>query len=919
MAIGEPRGAGSSPPRAKEPEPAYEGVPGQTHLRSLHLPLPNGFVRTVQVYDTVNVGTDPHLREATLSGVLHRFDTGEELAIPFVYHDPNARKFALVVPEVLRHEELSLRAKLLGELAAHTSAPVPNYVREATVVVGVSELQGYLKTSASNGSLAEVAQRESLLAQREASLEQRLQDYEIQFDSLVQRESRLHQRAEQITRREDELRAYAEELEAAQADLAIREQELESRLEMLRQREVDLSSRARAASPGSDRIGDADVVQLVDDEVEEVEEIEGLEPLDTSPGKVVADLSDEVQLVGEPQPLEDDVEEIVDDLEELEDVTGVHAEVPSRPPTAPLGPSQSAEDTEAPFRRSEAPPHSRSRARGAEGSANPAAASPAEFLEERHGPSARVTLEEGGVRIFARAPEGRDDLFTGANPELLAQLVVIEECPVVLLTLVDPGLNGPPTAVRAALDPRSPGDRAILECLRETFEARVDVFGAAGTRLHALDVKGPREANVARILDRVTKMRTASAVDVSTAIERVLSAPPPVTEEDHPFGPSARTEKPARAVEAAARLEKLAEWSSHEKMDHALLVLSLPPEQVDATLRAVIGDAIAHGLPLPGRLPERAVLLGIAPDEAALVSRQIEAFTRTTNLADRGGLTAEAVAEAWESLLQKAAETELSIDAETHELAWAAIRAVRGGDGMAEIDPEKLPDMPVPEVVGLLDHPRYRCQAATELIGRNDPELAEQLCQAARKMPRGEVLRVLPRMVNLGDAAGDALIDGLGARKTFVRQAFALTLGELKLRRAVVPLVHLLASEQSEIWREVARIIGTFGTASMRNVTRQLKDPKGLEERYVLAMAHLANHGCEKQVKKLASDDRPEIAKLASEALARRSEARSVEDQVRGRAPLGADDAILEFSRRFYQEVEGSAPDFEWEEGDRET
>jgi len=76
----------------------------------------------------------------------------------------------------------------------------------------------------------------------------------------------------------------------------------------------------------------------------------------------------------------------------------------------------------------------------------------------------------------------------------------------------------------------------------------------------------------------------------------------------------------------------------------------------------------------------------------------------------------------------------------------------------------------------------------------------------------------------------------------------------------------------------------------MRNVTRQLKDPKGKEERYILTMAHLANHGCEKQVKKLANDDRPKIAAMATEALTLREQARSVDDQVRGESPLDADD-----------------------------
>ena len=49
------------PPRKSEEEPPYEGAPGRTRRESIHVPLLNGFVRTVHVYRVVNVGTDPNL------------------------------------------------------------------------------------------------------------------------------------------------------------------------------------------------------------------------------------------------------------------------------------------------------------------------------------------------------------------------------------------------------------------------------------------------------------------------------------------------------------------------------------------------------------------------------------------------------------------------------------------------------------------------------------------------------------------------------------------------------------------------------------------------------------------------------------------------------------------------------------------
>ena len=59
------------PSTRESEEPVYEGVGGRTRLRSIHVPLPEGVVRTVQVYDVVNVGTHPHLCEpSTVHGYL---------------------------------------------------------------------------------------------------------------------------------------------------------------------------------------------------------------------------------------------------------------------------------------------------------------------------------------------------------------------------------------------------------------------------------------------------------------------------------------------------------------------------------------------------------------------------------------------------------------------------------------------------------------------------------------------------------------------------------------------------------------------------------------------------------------------------------------------------------------------------------
>jgi len=954
MVTSEPQSAASA--RSEDQEPAYEGTRGRTHLRSVHVTLPNGFVRLVQVYDSVNVATDPHLKDPALAGALHRFETGDKLAIPFVYHDPKAHKFALVVPNELRHELLRLRSKLLIELAEDDNSPIPGYAAEATVVVGITALGTYLAAKPASAALGEIAEREKAVGERDAGisareskLEEASRDVEIKTDALGQREARLLARAEAVTRREDELRVYAEELEAARADVRMQEQELESRMEIMQERESALTKLAESGATAIVDAADDDIVELVDDEVEEMaevlddasdvvmaevldgntlgaqaldaevvsapgpamtdlraevladlneieelddlEEIEELEPLETSPAAVPEDLSSAVEMVMESlQPSEDDIEELDDaDVEEIQDVTGVHANLvsdeleasntviatPAEPEPEPAGPTPTV------------PP-------------------PSAFIEARYGAQAIPMIAEDGIRIFARLPAGKADL-DGDVADLLVQLVVVEERPIVLLTVVEE-TDGRPTVFRAPLDPRHEDGHALLEKLRRECAARVSVYSSEGRYLRRIAASGPRELNVLRVLDRVAKMRTAAAVDVGTAMERVLSAPPPIEGDDHPFL-NEKARKPAsNAAEAKKALDEIALWSNHDRQDRALLGLSIPADHVYGTLRHVLEQAVAHGLPLTKTLVEHAISQDVAMDAAELIGRQIEALGKTTQLSDRGGLSGEEAATAWESLLGAAADAEVAIDTDTHEHAWNVIRKVRGGD-TANVDPAQFPDLSAKELVLLLEHPKYREKAALELASRKDPAIVERLCKAVRNMPRAEVVRVVPKILEVGDEAGDALIDGLGARKTFVRQAFALSLGHLKLRRAVVPLLHLLGSEQSEVWREVARVLGGFGTASQRTISRQLKDPKGPKERYILTLAHLTNHGCEKQVDKLSKDERPSVATMAVEALTMRQEARTIEDRARGDKKLPKKDPVLEFSRRFYAELDGRSSD----------
>lgn len=886
-------------------EAPYLGKIGASRLENVHVPLPDGRVRSVSVYLGVNVATDPQLRGAATTGGLHRFEGGEELALPFVYHDPAARKLCVVVPEPLRHLELKERAKLLTAIADDESVPVPAYAREATSVIGAAGLTAYLARTE-----VDYRDRESDLATKEQDLVARDAAMRQREETLGAREVRMRERAEDVTGREDELRQLAEENEAMGRDLAMREQELESRLADLADRErahaaaqtapprksaSEPPPRAKTVPPpaaavarsgpasGTISLMDespapiASIVEDVDDDVEDdvVEELDDdIEPVGTQPGRVGAATSSSEGDLVDPDEV---AEEVDPDALVREDVTGVHRTEEDAPATQI---ATAANMTPRPASGGRAMPEPL--ARGAQVSVR---------IEEPIDLSARLVDADMG------------------ELDMLVRLVSDVGAPVIVLTLTD---GKPEHDRRLALDPRSADDRRVLEILRRRFEARVHLFSPDGSFLRTTAVRAERETNVARMVDRAARLRSDASAAPDAAKERAL-ATSTAAAVAHPFtGGDAETD--TTAAGAARALADVSDWMAPEKLDQALLELSVTESVIDAVVARVIERAVAHGLALPSALADRAVSAGIASEPGALVGKQIDAFRKTVGASDKGGLDDTAIATNWERLLAAAADHEVGIDGETHDLAYRTIRAVRGdttgGQALGNFDPSKLAELGAPELVVMLDHPRMRRAAAIALASKGEPQYADALCKAVRKMPRAEVVRVVPRITKLGEEAGDALIDGLSARKTFVRQAFALALGSLKLRRAVVPLLHLLTSEESDVWREVARVLGSFGNAAFRTLQRQLSEVKAGEERYVRTLAYLANNGCEKAINDLTKDSGdPKASSLAVRALAMREEVRLEDERVHGKRPLEGADPWLAFSRRFFEELEGTAPD----------
>ncbi len=802
----------------------------------------------MRVVRSVNVHTDPRLGGAALEGTLHDTDAGS-LAIPFTFHDPEKRHFVLVVPSVLAHRLMHERAALLARLADE-ERELPGYVAAADAVVGPEGLADYLERGGSSSAGA----------------------------GLAEEAERLRSERESLAARERQLGIETERVEALLRDVEFREQELEDRVAALQEREarmlvesVELDAEPTTAKGNGGELAEA--VQLVDDsmlteestsetdafpdeatlgEVEAIEELDDVEELSPESTSVLAD--DDVELLEE--------DELPGELSDLKVDDGPsHAEkrIPT-PATPPDG-----------------------------------------FFEDRS--IQMMATKPDGPWFFVRLGEGHEEAFR-KEVELLVQYMAIDGTPVVLLALVE--WDEPrPYARRAALNPADDGDREILEALRDGEEATVAVFGPAGRFERTLQVAmGARCTNLASVLQRADRDRNDEAAgDPAVAMERALAAPPPLQLRGHPFqdAPSA-----ANAKEAREALSALAKWSKPAKLDMAVLALSIPRDVVDDAFRRILDDAMTHGLAIEGPLVSRAVSLGVVPEPGEMVERLVDAFRGTSRLEGAGGLDAKAVAANWESLLALAEEYEVAMDVEAHEQAHRDIAAGRpGSSAPRSVDESAIPELANDELVGLVEHPKLRRKVALELVSRagpGDAELVSRVVRAVRKMPREEVLDVMPKVFPLGEAAAGALIDTLSARKTFVRQAAALCLGELQMRRAVRPLVQLLVEEPTEVWEEVARVLASFGT-SLERALKRVTEVEGADRRIAYLLAHVRLRGQKSLVEKLAAKNGEPLAAIAQAAPEHEERAKTHRSRVEGSADLSEEDPIREFSRRFLAEV----------------
>ena len=871
----------------------YGGAAGQTRFEQVHLVAPDGSLSSLSLCRVVNAETHPELQERALAGDLHRLDDGRELALCFVYHDPAARKFALVLPSSLAHTELKEWSLLMAEIAQDTRHPVPLYVRDNTTVIGKIAFERYVTAepameddgddaalldaeSAAAAELAavqsaEVAQREQLLLEREREL--------------AEQERALIRMAEALTSREGELLRQQEQLETARVDLELREQELNERgrpapeLHALGTSRTSRTSRTSWTQVGV--VSDSVPAGYMEEGLAAGGEkgyavrshpppLPGLRAHARSAGPPPLPLR---QRAGAPPLLaarSQSAEVALKNTDAL-DEPQVH---PSAPPPLPHHPPN----------LSLAPP-----AKDAEPEVTP----PAYFAGQRVGQMAQKLVADE-LWLFVHIDEERAAVFR-RGVDLFLQYVEVESYPVLLLTLVAPTQAHVGQPIRLLLDGHSDNEQRVLEHLSRSFRARVALY-IGGVYYETLTVASLREGVAQAISDRLAQLPAAKpAIGAADAMLRVQHAPPALSNDDLPFGPARREASTTATV--LASVEQLASWLRPEKLAEATLTYCTPRNVIDATIRRVLRAAVAFGIALPDELLTLALEHRAARDVPSLVRAQLHNFKQRVDRGenDLGGMASR---KNWAQLITLAEANSVEVEDSMRALAVApsnrpsarvdATRPTRPLEGLAPA-----------ELRTRLQEPQERLEAIRELCLRGSAGGLDWVLEVLSQLPLEELPQAMASVVSLGEPAGDALINALSAPQPALRQLAGLALGRLKLRRALLPLLKQLELEDSDIQTELARALGDFGAAAVRALAHAVST-SGQPDRFIAALAHVANHGAAREVERLENSAEPPVAYAARKAMARRSRMEWEDLAVREQRTLGEGETAALLSQAFY-------------------
>ena len=521
-------------------------------------------------------------------------------------------------------------------------------------------------------------------------------------------------------------------------------------------------------------------------------------------------------------------------------------------------------------------------------------------------------LSESRVYLLARPRPAKLEKFMGLPPTYQVQLFGFPGGPLVSLVLL-PDDSQPEDWTKEALfwtlDPGKGEDRRLLDILAAGARIDVEFYDEEARSVATYEVDSPLAENVKYLLHRADvqiESMDPALRDFGAAVEAYRDmGEDRLGRKQHNFSPESFQELPSPAA-ARLALGIVSYWSEPDNQDYLLLVKSFPITYWRNIRQRVINRALEFGLSLSPPLVDFALEQGLAKSREELLRTAVSNFAEVSLRIKPSDLDPTQEWENWKLLLADCVVEEVRVDPEIEELAAAAAKraspeedeASPGGD-LSLLDKEEL--------LPLLTDREMRRDAALELCERLDLDFLEPIFNAVCNMTRAEVARVLPAMIHFGDDAIPQFIQGLRHRKSFVRQGCALAMGALKAGGELEPLMDMLLSEPTNVWKEAARALGSMGPQALGALIAGVRSADGDgRERISWALAQVAlTESGRSEVDAMANGRNARLAKVAERALDVLDQVELLDKEVRGEVKLAEQTIVRSFSRRFFDALSG--------------
>lgn len=456
------------------------------------------------------------------------------------------------------------------------------------------------------------------------------------------------------------------------------------------------------------------------------------------------------------------------------------------------------------------------------------------------GAEAYLALETAGVRAVVRLDAPRHAAFeVDLSTTLRFQLHQPVEGPAVTLLLVREADGEAVDTVVWVIDPDEPEHAEILAQLERRFSVEVQFYDGEAEPLGRRVFRAPLEANVTaarKALDEVNAgaRSAACAVVAGAGYDIVGRLRHNFTEDSFSTCGS--------ASEARLALGILSYWSAPERLDYLLRIRSFPEIWFEEMSRRVLSSALRFGLFMEPHLRQRTLELGVAPHAAELLQTALSNFALVTLNLRPSGLDALDTWENWEQLLTLAEELDLRVGEDLERVAAQAMERARMAaqdgeaidiDADASVEVEEITDLLEPDEhaqIARLNDPNTRIEAALTLLSRGESAHVPAVFAAMKVMSRDALERVVPATLARGPAFEAHFIAGLRSRRTSLRLACALALGEIRSERAARPLLEWVRRGPASEWKLVARAAARIGRrilAPALAVVTAENDPEG--------------------------------------------------------------------------------------------